>query len=64
MNENNRGCSLFQNTHSVFFLSNKTSALIEVVLYLGKDYLLTYLVAKYNHVIKYNETEVDITSED
>ena len=63
-NENNRGCSLFQNTHSIFFLSNKTPALIEVVLYLGKDYLQTYLVARYNHVIKYNEREADITSED
>lgn len=55
---------MFQNTHSIFFLSNKTPALIEVVLYLGNDYLQTYLVARHNHVIKYDEREAHITSED
>ena len=53
---------MFQNTHSIFFLSNKIPALIEVVLYLGKDYLQTYLVARHNHVIKYNEREAHLSA--
>lgn len=56
---------LFQNTHSIFFLSNKTPALIlRWYCTWVTTHLQTYLVARHNHIIKYNEREAHITSED